>query len=111
MKKVIKYNKLIRDRIPEIVKEAGWSPMVRILRKSEFLGAVKKKVFEEAGELAQSKDRKGIIDEIVDIQELLDVLSLEIGITKLEVKKLQGIKRKKRGGFKKKLFLIKQEKI
>ncbi len=110
MKKVVKYNKLIRDRIPEIVKEAGWVPTVRILRKSEFLGAVKKKVFEEAEELIQSEDKRGIIDEIVDIQELLDVLASEIGITKPEVKKLQGIKRKKRGGFKKRLFLIKEKK-
>lgn len=110
MKKVVKYNKLIRDRIPEIIKEAGWKPTVRTLKKSEFLNAVKKKVFEEAGELIQSKDKKGIIDEIVDIQELLDVLASEIGLTELEVKKLQAAKRKKRGGFRKRLFLIKEEK-
>jgi len=110
MKKVVKYNKLIRDRIPEIIKEAGWKPTVRTLRKSEFLKAVRKKVFEEAEELIQSKDKKGIIDEIVDIQELLDVLALEIGLPKPKIKKLQIAKRKKRGGFKKRLFLIKEEK-
>lgn len=109
MKKVVKYNKLIRDRIPEIIRKAGWKPTIRILRKSEFLGAVKKKALEEAEELIQSKNRKGIIDEIVDIQELLDVLASEIKITKSEVKKLQVAKRKKRGGFKKRLFLIKEE--
>lgn len=111
MKKVVKYNKLIRDRIPEIVKKAGWVPKVRILRKSEFLSAVKKKVFEEARELIQSKDKRGVLDEIVDIQELLNVLVLEMGIGKQEVQKLQAIKRKKRGGFKKRLFLIKEERI
>jgi len=111
MKKVVRYDKLIRDRIPEIIKEAGWLPMVKVLRKSEFLNAIKKKVFEEAGELIQSKDKKGIIDEIVDIQELLDVLAAEIKLTKSELKKLQVAKRKKRGGFKKRLFLIKEEKL
>ena len=110
MKKVVKYNKLIRDRIPEIIKEAGWLPTVRTLRKSEFLNAIKKKVFEEVEELIYSKNREGIIDEIVDIQELLDVLALEIGLSKPKVKKLQTAKRKKRGGFKKRLFLIKEEK-
>jgi len=109
MEKVVKYNKLIRDKIPEIVKAAGWKTTIRILRKSEFLGAVKKKVLEEAEELIQSKNRKGIIDEIVDIQELLDVLASEIKITKPEIKKLQDVKRKKRGGFKNRLFLIKEE--
>lgn len=110
MKKVVKYNKLIRDKIPEIVKAAGWIPTARVLKKSEFLNAVKKKVLEEAGELIQSKDKKGIINEIVDIQELLDVLITEIKMTKLAVKKLQTAKRKKRGGFKKRLFLIKEKK-
>ncbi len=111
MKKIIRYNKLVRDRIPEIVKEAGWKPTLRTLKKSEFLGAVKKKFLEETGELMQSKDKKGIIDEIVDIQELLDVLAAEIKLTKPVLKKLQIAKRKKRGGFEKRLFLIKQEKI
>jgi predicted house-cleaning noncanonical NTP pyrophosphatase (MazG superfamily) len=111
MKKVIRYNKLIRDRIPEIIKEAGWSPTIRILKKSEFLSAIKKKISEEAGELIRAKDKKGITDEIIDIQELLDVLASELKLTKTEFRKLQSAKRKKRGGFKKRLFLVKQEKV
>ncbi|PIR72774.1 MAG: phosphoribosyl-ATP pyrophosphohydrolase [Candidatus Nealsonbacteria bacterium CG10_big_fil_rev_8_21_14_0_10_36_23] len=110
MKKIVKYNKLIRDRIPQIIKEADWVPTVRILRKSEFLGAVKKKVLEEAGELIKSKDKKGITNEIVDIQELIDVLVSEIGLTKSQIKKQQKLKNRKRGGFKKRLFLIETEK-
>ncbi len=110
MRKIVKYNKLIRDRIPEIVKEAGWKPTVRKLRKEEFLNALKKKITEEARELIRAKNKKGIINEIVDIQELIDALSLEIGLSKPKIKRLQAAKRKKRGGFKKRLFLIKQEK-
>jgi predicted house-cleaning noncanonical NTP pyrophosphatase (MazG superfamily) len=110
MKKVVRYNKLIRDKIPEIIREAGWIPVTKVLEEKEFLSAAKKKVLEEAKELIQAKDKKGIIDEIIDIQELLDVLMLEVGLSKAEIKKLQTKKRKKRGGFKKKLFLIKEEK-
>jgi len=110
MKKIVKYNKLIRDRIPEIIKEAGWKPTIRALKRKEFLDALKKKVAEEAGELIQAKNKKGIVDEIVDIQELLDVLASEIKLTKSEIKKFQTAKRKKRGGFQKRLFLIKEEK-
>ena len=68
-------------------------------------------MLEEAGELIQAKDKKGIVDEIIDIQELLDVLSSELKLGKPELKKLQNMKRKKRGGFKKRLFLVKQKKI
>jgi len=110
MKKIVKYNKLIRDRIPEIIKEAGWKPTIRALKRKEFLGALRKKVSEEARELIRAKNKKGIINEIVDIQELIDALTLEIGLSKPKIKKLQAIKRKKRGGFKKRLFLIKEEK-
>lgn len=110
MRKIIKYNKLIRDRIPEIIKEAGWKPTVRKLNKREFFSALRKKVLEEAKELIRAKDKKGIINEIVDIQELIDTLTLEIRLSKSRIKRLQVDKRKKRGGFKKRLFLIKQEK-
>ena len=110
MKKIVKYNKLIRDRIPEIIKEAGWKSTVKKLKKVDFLRTLKKKVSEEARELIRAKDKKGIINEIVDIQELIDALTLEIGLSKPKIKKLQVTKRKKRGGFKKRLFLIKQEK-
>ncbi len=111
MKKVVKYNKLIRDKIPKIIRKAGWLPTIRVLKEKEFLNAIKKKVFEEAKELIQAKDKKGIIDEIVDIQEMLEVLTSEVGLTKAEIKKLQTVKKEKRGGFKKRLFLVKEEKM
>ena len=105
-----KYNKLIRDKILEIIRAAGERPYWRILDGKEYLREIKKKILEEAKELIEAKDKKGIVDEIVDIQELTDVLISETGLTKSEIKKQQKIKNKKRGGFKKKLFLIKTEK-
>ncbi len=105
-----KYNKLIRDKILEIIRAAGERPYWRILNGKEYLREIKKKILEEAKELIEAKDKKGIIDEIVDIQELTDALISETGLTKSEIKKQQKIKNKKRGGFKKRLFLIKTEK-
>ncbi len=105
-----KYNKLIRDKILEIIRAAGERPYWRILNGKEYLREIKKKILEEAKELIGAKDKKGIIDEIVDIQELTDALISETGLTKSEIKKQQKIKNKKRGGFKKRLFLIKTEK-
>ncbi len=105
-----KYNKLIRDRILEIIKDAGEKPFWRTLNQKEYLREIKKKIVEEAKELIKANDKKGIVDEIVDIQELIDVLISEIGLRKLEIKKQQKLKNKKRGGFKKRLFLIKTKK-
>jgi len=105
-----KYNKLIRDRILEIIRGAGEIPYWRVLNKKEYLKEIKKKIFEEAKELIKAKDKKEITNEIVDIQELIDVLVSELVLTKSEIQKQQKIKNKKRGGFKKKLFLIKTKK-
>ena len=102
-----KYNKLIRDRILKIIRGAGEKPFWRVLNKKEYFKEVKKKVVEEAKELTKAKNKEEIINEVVDIQELLDVLISELGLTKSQIKKQQKIKNKKRGGFKKKLFLIK----
>jgi predicted house-cleaning noncanonical NTP pyrophosphatase (MazG superfamily) len=105
-----KYNKLIRDRILEIIERAGKKPYWRVLNNKEYLKEVKKKILEEAKELVKAKKRKVVIDEIIDIQELIDVLALRIGLTKSQIRKQQKIKNRKRGGFKKQLFLIKTEK-
>jgi len=105
-----RYNKLIRDRILEIIKAAGERPSWRILNKKEYLKETKKKILEEAKELSAAKNKKEVVNEMVDIQELIDVLISELSLTKTGIKIQQKIKNKKRGGFKKKLFLIKTEK-
>ncbi len=111
MKKTIKYHKLIRDRIPEIIKQDNWIPRLRILNKKEYLEEIKKKILEEAKELIEAEKKEEIVNEIIDLQELIDILLAEIGLSKSQIQKQQKIKNKKRGSFKKRLFLIKTEKI
>jgi len=105
-----KYNKLIRDRILEIIRQAGEKPYWRVLNKKEYINKIKRKVLEEAKELTEARDKKEIINEIVDIQELIDVLVSQLSLKKSIIKRQQKIKNKKRGGFKKRLFLIKTKK-
>jgi len=104
MKKV--YNKLIRDKIPEIIIAAGETPKIRKLAKREFRIELKKKVLEEAKEMIGAKSKKDILNEIVDLQELLDWLVKEFKLSRRDIKKLQTEKNKKRGSFAKQLFLI-----
>jgi len=107
-----KYNKLVRDRIPEIiVKEGKEIPWLRALEKREFFREAKKKTLEEAQELLAARSRKAVLNELVDIQELIDALLAEFGMTKLEFWTLQHKKNKERGGFKRKTFLEGTEKI
>ena len=105
--KLIKgYNKLIRDRIPEIIENAGEKPRFITLSREAYFKEIQIKILEEAKELIEAKTTKEAVDEIVDIQELIDTLLKELGITKFEFWELQRRKNKKRGGFKKRLFLI-----
>ncbi len=109
MKKVV-YKKLIRDKIPEIIKQSGWTPVVSVLNQKRFLQELKKKLLEEAKELLAAKSKDEIAGELIDLQEIIDTLAAEFGFSKSDLKKKQSAKRRARGGFKKKLFLIREEK-
>ena len=89
----IVYNKLIRDKIPEITAASGWISETRVLKQKEFVEALKEKLIEEAIELKNRGKGRGVIVELADVLEIVDTILKE--------------KRLKRGGFKKKLFLIK----
>ena len=56
--KMSKYRKLVRDRIPEIIKENGGVPQTRILTKKEFKEELLKKLVEEAKEASKSAIEK-----------------------------------------------------
>lgn len=107
MSKEIIYNKLIRDRIPEITKADGWLSITRVMGQVEFIKELKKKILEEAEELNEGKDHKNLIEELADIQEIIDATLAEKKIKFSDFRKIQAQKRKNGGGFRKKLFLIK----
>jgi len=99
--------KLVRDRIPEIIKESGDKPKFIVLtRDARYYEEVKKKIAEEARELCSAERKEEVVDEIVDIQELIDILLAALGMTKSELRTLQRKKNKERGGFKNRIFLM-----
>lgn len=104
------YNKLIRDKIPQIIKDDGWQPALKKLSDKDYLKELKKKMVEEAEELNEAKSKDDIINELADIKEIVDSLIKYYDFDKKTIDKKQNSKRKERGGFKKKLFLIKNVK-
>lgn len=94
-----KYNKVVRDKIPEIIKSSGKNCNVKKLDDSEFLIQLEKKLVEELAEYQESKD----------VEELADVLEVIYRISELKGVNLDNIRQEKvekRGGFEKNLFLI-----
>lgn len=98
---IIKYNKLVRDKIPEIIEENGGIPISRILDDKEYKKCLDEKLIEEVKEYLKDDNE----------EELADVYEVFINILKykgIELKKLEELaleKRLKRGGFDKKIYL------
>ena len=99
---LIKYNKAVRDKIPEIIKESGKNYNVKKLKNSEFLVELEKKLIEELTEYQESKD----VEELADILEVIYKISELKGITSDELDRIKNEKAKKRGKFDDNLFLI-----
>jgi predicted house-cleaning noncanonical NTP pyrophosphatase (MazG superfamily) len=98
------YHKLIRDKIPEIIKSKGEKPKIRRLNDEEFKGELKRKILEEGRELVEGSE-ENVINELADLQEIIDTILRTEGFSKSKFKKFQTEKRKRRGGFNKRLFL------
>ena len=99
------YNKLVRDNIPDIIKNNGSKPIIKILDKDEFKKALEIKLEEEKEEVlnASGLDR---IEELADLYEVMSYLAELEGYSIFDVKEKAKEKRKIRGGFRKKIFLV-----
>ena len=100
------YNKLIRDKVLDIIEKDGKKAKTRILDDEGYKRELLKKLVEEAQEaVATGEDRKGLTKEIGDILEIIDYLIKVFGLDRKEIEKIRRERKKSRGGFDKKLFL------
>lgn len=101
------YNKLVRDKIPEIILKNGESPVVRVLNEEEYKKELERKLLEEYHEVLDADNREHRLEELADILEVISALSAVESSSLEEVSSIMEEKRQKRGGFSKKLFLEK----
>ena len=94
-------NKLVRDKIPEIIVSNGKSCQTRILDHAEYIQKLEEKLGEELAEYLESKEP----EELADLLEVIDAVILATGHTKEEILAIQAEKRATRGGFEKKILL------
>lgn len=100
------YNKLIRDKIPQVMDQENKTYEVRVLGDDEYVIELKKKLGEELGEYLAADNDKDAIEELADLQELVYALLAIHGSNPEELEEVRRRKEEKRGGFKDKLFLI-----
>ena len=103
---MIKYNKAIRDKIPEIIADSGKKYSLKQLDDTSFLVELEKKLNEELIEYTESKD----VEELADLLEVIYRISELRGVNSDELDEIRKDKAKKRGKFDDNLFLIDAEK-
>ena len=104
------YNKLVRDKIPESIdsiegRKAKW----KIMNDEEYIKELNKKLLEEAHEFIEENS----VEELADIVEVIQSIMKAKNISYEKLKKVQKMKREKKGGFNNRIFLIdvEQDKI
>jgi predicted house-cleaning noncanonical NTP pyrophosphatase (MazG superfamily) len=100
------HNKLVRDRIPEIIESTGKRFTARILENEEYIKELKNKSQEELDEYLSAENNQDAIEELADLLEIIYALAECHGATFEEVETVRQKKAEKRGGFKEKIFLI-----
>jgi predicted house-cleaning noncanonical NTP pyrophosphatase (MazG superfamily) len=98
----MKYNKLVRNRIPHLIASKGDKPITRILSFEEYIGELKRKLNEEVTEYEKS----GGVEELADILEVVYSLATCEGYSSAKLEEIRQQKRNRIGGFEEKIFLI-----
>ncbi|MCA9507119.1 MAG: nucleoside triphosphate pyrophosphohydrolase [Myxococcales bacterium] len=105
MKYIFRCEKLVRDRIPELIAQPSTVIEVETLNHKAHIDALKAKLIEEANKILETASREKLIEEIADIQEVLDALVLKLSIKGSDVEKIKRQKNMRNGGFDRGLFL------
>jgi predicted house-cleaning noncanonical NTP pyrophosphatase (MazG superfamily) len=95
------YNKLVRDKIPDIIKSKGSSPKTHIASDEEYGKKLKEKLQEEVNEFIESDDS----EELADILEVIDAIIKNKEFDKDKIERIKNKKNIERGSFSKKIIL------
>jgi predicted house-cleaning noncanonical NTP pyrophosphatase (MazG superfamily) len=97
----MKYNKLVRDKIPEIIKKKGGNPITHIADEAEYWEKLKEKLLEEIAEFKEDESP----EEFADLLEVVYAIADYKGFNLEEIEKIREKKAEERGGFKDRIIL------
>ena len=98
---IYKYNKLVRDKIPEEIENQGKECKYEILDDEKYSKELDKKLLEEVNEYISDHSEK----EMADVQEVLKAIIKYRNIDEKRVEELRKAKELKKGGFYNKIYL------
>ena len=95
------YNKLVRDRIQEVIKASGKTCEIEIVNGKEKQELLEKKLLEEVNEYLEDKN----LEELADVMEVLFGLANELGYSEEDLLNKRKEKLQEHGGFKEGIVL------
>ena len=95
------YNKLVRDRIPDIIEASGKHCHTDTLPKTDYLRMLDNKLDEELAEYHKDQN----IEELADLLEVIRAVAVARGYTLEELERVRAEKATKRGVFEKRILL------
>ena len=98
---MIEYDKLIRDRIPEIIEKSGKRCLVEVMDNEMYIQYLDRKLNEELAEYQADKS----LEELADLLEIMYAVAAARGYSVDELESVRKEKAEKRGGFEKRLRL------
>ena len=102
---MVKHNKLVRDRVPELIQAEGKQVIVKHLNQAEHFEQARLKLYEELKEYEDENIDEECLEELADILELAYELGKMHGASFEEMNAIRTEKREQKGGFEKGLFL------
>lgn len=90
--------KLVRDKIPDIIRASGETPIIRKVTGLELRAALIEKLHEEVQEFCEASGRDAVMEELADILEVVCALGNSYG-SETELINVSAKKNKKRGAF------------
>lgn len=99
------YNKLVRDKIPQIIQKSGNRCVIATLSDKEYNKKLNEKLLEELKEWQDSNN----VEELCDIAEVLYALASVQGVSESDFEHIRLKKKEERGGFSKKILLERVE--
>lgn len=97
--------KLVRDKIPDLIRASGRLPRVKTLTVGSYRQALIEKLYEEVAELAAEQTSEGVLGEAADVLEVLTAIAADHGATLDTIVDVARQKREERGGFDMRLWL------
>ena len=98
---MIKYDKLIRDKIPEIIEQSGKKCIVEAMDNDTYIEYLDQKLNEELAEYHQDKSK----EELADLLEVIYAVAVARGCSVEDLERIRVEKAEKRGAFEKRLLL------